>query len=78
MAAVLIVLDEAVFSSRMPAVAGAAAPAAKAPLWQDRLAVLYGGLTFGYPYWKRGLESAILAHLTADVALVTGVRLLAS
>lgn len=50
------------------------------PLVVARAVALNGvaGLTFGYLYWKRGLESAVLAHLTADVVLVTGARLLAS
>lgn len=50
------------------------------PLVVARAVALNGvaGLSFGYLYWKRGLESAILAHLTADVVLITGTRLLAS
>jgi membrane protease YdiL (CAAX protease family) len=28
-----------------------------------------GGLAFGWLYWKRGLESAIIAHFTADIVL---------
>ena len=28
-----------------------------------------GGVAFGYLYWKRGLESAMVAHFTADIAL---------
>jgi membrane protease YdiL (CAAX protease family) len=27
------------------------------------------GLAFGYLYWTRGLESAMLAHFTADLVL---------
>lgn len=28
-----------------------------------------GGVVFGWLYWKRGLESAIVAHFTADIVL---------
>ncbi len=28
-----------------------------------------GGIVFGYLYWKRGLESAMLAHFSADIVL---------
>jgi len=28
-----------------------------------------GGLAFGWLYWKRGLETAIVAHFTADIVL---------
>lgn len=28
-----------------------------------------GGLAFGWLYWKRGLESAIMAHFSADIVL---------
>lgn len=28
-----------------------------------------GGVVFGYLYWKRGLESAMIAHFTADIVL---------
>ena len=28
-----------------------------------------GGIVFGWLYWKRGLESAIIAHFTADIVL---------
>lgn len=28
-----------------------------------------GGLIFGYLYWKKGLESAIIAHFTTDITL---------
>jgi len=28
-----------------------------------------GGLMFGWLYWRRGIEAAILAHVSADVAL---------
>lgn len=28
-----------------------------------------GGLAFGWLYWKRGLESAMLAHFSADIVL---------
>ena len=27
------------------------------------------GVTFGYLYWKRGLESAIIAHFSADFVI---------
>jgi hypothetical protein len=150
-AAALIALDEAVFSSRLPPPPGL--KAAPTPFWQDLLATLYGGvteevlmrlglltvfawlfyklgrkrdgrptagalwganivvavlfglahlpatamvmqitplvvfravvlngvagLTFGYLYWRRGLESAMLAHLAADLVLVTATRFLA-
>lgn len=28
-----------------------------------------GGIVFGYLYWKKGLESAIIAHFSADIVL---------
>jgi hypothetical protein len=28
-----------------------------------------GGLAFGWLYWKRGLESAMMAHFSADIVL---------
>jgi membrane protease YdiL (CAAX protease family) len=28
-----------------------------------------GGIIFGWLYWKKGLESAILAHFSADIVL---------
>ncbi len=30
-----------------------------------------GGIVFGWLFWKKGLESAIIAHFTADVFLLT-------
>jgi hypothetical protein len=30
-----------------------------------------GGIIFGWLYWKKGLESAIIAHFTTDVFLLT-------
>lgn len=29
----------------------------------------FGGVVFGYLYWKRGLESAIIAHFSTDLVL---------
>jgi membrane protease YdiL (CAAX protease family) len=28
-----------------------------------------GGLTFGYLYWRKGLEAAMTAHFAADIVL---------
>ncbi len=36
-----------------------------------------GGLVFGWLYWKRGLESAMLAHMMAHVVMVSGEKILA-
>ena len=33
------------------------------------------GLIAGYLYWRKGLESAIIAHMTAHVVLVTAIQL---
>jgi hypothetical protein len=43
------------------------------PLVVGRAVVLngVGGIVFGWLYWKKGLESAMLAHLVADVFLLT-------
>jgi len=30
------------------------------------------GVVFGYLYWKRGLEAAMIAHGTADVVMHVG------
>ena len=35
-----------------------------------------GGIIFGYLYWKKGLESAILGHIFAHVAMLLGEILL--
>lgn len=37
-----------------------------------------GGIVFGYLYWKKGLESAIIAHFTTDIVLLTVLPLLFS
>lgn len=37
-----------------------------------------GGVIFGWLYWKRGLESAMIAHFTADIALHVITPLVAS
>lgn len=41
------------------------------PLVLARTVVLNGivGIVFGWLYWKRGLESAIIAHFSADIVL---------
>ena len=41
------------------------------PLVITRAIVLNGlaGVAFGYLYWKRGLESAMIAHFSADIVL---------
>ena len=41
------------------------------PLVITRAIVLngLGGIAFGYLYWKRGLESAMIAHYSADIVL---------
>jgi membrane protease YdiL (CAAX protease family) len=48
------------------------------PLIIARAVVLngIGGLVFGWLYWKKGLESAIIAHFTADIFLLTLLPLL--
>jgi membrane protease YdiL (CAAX protease family) len=35
-----------------------------------------GGIIFGWLYWKKGLESAMIAHFTADIFLLTLLPLL--
>ena len=35
-----------------------------------------GGLVFGWMYWKKGLEAAIIAHIFAHVAMMGGERVL--
>ena len=35
-----------------------------------------GGLVFGWLYWKKGLESAMIAHFTTDVVLLSVLPLL--
>jgi membrane protease YdiL (CAAX protease family) len=35
-----------------------------------------GGIVFGWLYWKKGLESAMIAHFTTDVFLLTLIPLL--
>jgi len=43
------------------------------PLVIGRAIVLngIGGIVFGWLYWKKGLESAIIAHFTTDIFLLT-------
>jgi membrane protease YdiL (CAAX protease family) len=37
-----------------------------------------GGVVFGWLYWRRGIEAAMVAHLTADLTLhVVAAELLA-
>ncbi|MDR5709095.1 MAG: CPBP family intramembrane glutamic endopeptidase [Armatimonadota bacterium] len=50
------------------------------PLVAVRAVALNGlaSLAFGYLYWTRGLEAAMLAHFTADVVLHVAVPLLES
>ena len=55
-------------------------PRARAPLTTliiIRAVVLNGllGLAFGYLYWKRGLESAMVAHFSADLLLHVALAL---
>jgi len=46
---------------------------ALSPLIIGRAVVLngIGGLVFGWLFWKKGLESAMIAHFTADIFLLT-------
>ena len=37
-----------------------------------------GGVVFGWLFWKKGLESAIIAHFTADIFLLTLLPLIFS
>lgn len=37
-----------------------------------------GGIIFGWLFWKKGLEAAIIAHFTADIFLLTVLPLLFS
>ncbi|MDD3190811.1 MAG: CPBP family intramembrane metalloprotease [Candidatus Pacebacteria bacterium] len=46
---------------------------ALSPIIISRAIVLngIGGIVFGWLFWKKGLESAIIAHFTTDVFLLT-------
>jgi len=48
------------------------------PLVISRAIILngIGGIIFGWLYWKKGLESAIIAHFTTDIFLLTLLPLL--
>lgn len=35
-----------------------------------------GGIAFGWLFWKKGLESAMIAHFTADIVLLTVLPIL--
>lgn len=50
------------------------------PLIITRAIVLngIGGVVFGWLFWKKGLEAAIIAHFTADIFLLTILPLLFS
>lgn len=41
------------------------------PLIVTRIVVLnaFGGIVFGWLYWRRGLEAAMIAHFSADIVL---------
>jgi membrane protease YdiL (CAAX protease family) len=43
------------------------------PLVVSRAVILngIGGIAFGWLFWKKGLESAMIAHFTADIFLLT-------
>ena len=43
-----------------------------AVIWYVILANSLGGIVFGWLYWKRGLEMAMLAHMMTHVVLVFG------
>ncbi len=64
-----IILSAVIFSlGHLPATALATKIT---PLIILRSLVLNGGLgmLYGYYYWKRGLESAMLAHFSSDIVL---------
>jgi membrane protease YdiL (CAAX protease family) len=48
------------------------------PLIVTRAIILngIGGIVFGWLFWKKGLESAMIAHFTADIFLLTILPLL--
>jgi membrane protease YdiL (CAAX protease family) len=48
------------------------------PLIIGRAVILNGiaGIIFGWLFWKKGLESAMIAHFTADIFLLTLLPLL--
>ena len=48
------------------------------PLIISRAIILngIGGIVFGWLFWKKGLESAIIAHVTADIFLLTRLPLM--
>jgi hypothetical protein len=48
------------------------------PLVVTRAIILngIGGVIFGYLYWKKGLESAMVAHFTTDIVLLSLLPLL--
>jgi len=48
------------------------------PLIISRAIILngIGGIVFGWLFWKKGLESAMIAHFTADIFLLTLLPLL--
>jgi membrane protease YdiL (CAAX protease family) len=37
-----------------------------------------GGLIFGWLYWKKGLESAMISHFSADIVLHVALPIIAS
>lgn len=62
----------------LPATAAIGLP--MSPLIVSRALVLngIGGLAFGWLYWKRGLESAMIAHFSADIIVHVITPLLAA
>ena len=44
----------------------------QAVIWYVILTNSLGGIVFGWLYWRRGLEMAMLAHILTHVVLVLG------
>ena len=71
-----IILSAIIFGiGHLPTVLAIATPT---PLLITRITLLnaVGGIIFGWLYWKKGLESAMISHFSADIVLHVIVPLL--
>lgn len=74
---VSIIISTGLFAlGHMPAVYGAVPDPSASLFAYVMLGNSIGGLIFGWLYWKKGLEAAMIAHIMAHVVMVTSEMLL--
>ena len=63
-----IVLAAVLFgSAHLPAMTAVGVPMSVLVISRATVLNGIGGIAFGWLYWKRGLESAMIAHFSADI-----------